>query len=68
MSYGTALNKTKTESKFDKDQNDIQRLMCAVPGCQNRWSVHADGQKPNCSFHQWGKKKEPVKYFNEVDF
>ena len=37
------------ESTFD----EIQRLMCSVPGCPNRWTIKID--KPMCSGHQWGK-------------
>jgi hypothetical protein len=39
----------KQESEFD----ETQRLMCSVPGCGKRWSIHLDGDKPKCSDHQW---------------
>ena len=43
----------KQESTFD----EVQKLMCSVHGCPNRWSVHISGDKPKCSEHQWGKDK-----------
>ena len=61
----------KAEKKND-GIDTMRELMCSVPGCQNRWSVKID--RPMCSFHQWGPKKtyealkrEPVKYFTEID-
>jgi hypothetical protein len=45
------------ENTFD----DVQRLMCSVPGCPKRWSVHMEGQRPMCSEHQWGDKKPATK-------
>jgi hypothetical protein len=66
-------NATNQTSDFD----EVQRLMCSVPGCQNRWSVKID--KPMCSFHQWGTtakpksdihsvlKTKPVKHWNDTD-
>jgi len=47
----------KQESTFD----DMQRLMCSVPGCPNRWSVHMSGDKPKCSKHQWEKNPSDYK-------
>ena len=47
----TNYKKDKSETEFD----EMQRLMCSVPGCPNRWSVHLDGDKPKCSRHQWEK-------------
>jgi hypothetical protein len=47
----------KQESTFD----EIQRLMCSVLGCQNRWSVHISGDKPKCSKHQWEKNPNDYK-------
>ena len=41
------------EDHFDA----YQALMCSVYGCQNRWSIKMDGDKPKCSEHQWGKVK-----------
>lgn len=50
----------KQESAFD----EVQRLMCSVPGCPNCWTVHISGDKPKCSKHQWEKNpsdyKKPV--------
>lgn len=44
---------TKFTQQKDDSFDDIQRLMCSVHGCPNRWSVHADGEKPMCSKHKW---------------
>lgn len=60
---------TQKSDEFD----EMQRLMCSVPGCPNRWTVKID--KPMCSFHQWGPRKDkpvefkqpPVKPYTEVD-
>lgn len=41
--------------------DEMQRLMCSVHGCPNRWSVHLDGDKPKCSYHQWEKTSPPPK-------
>jgi len=59
---------TKFTQQKDDSFDDIQRLMCSVPGCSNRWSVHMDGDKPKCSKHQWQKtEKKPVaKSWHEV--
>jgi len=46
-----AKPETKKEDNFDA----MQKLMCSVHNCQNRWSVKADGDKPKCSKHQWEK-------------
>ena len=46
---------TKFTQKRDDSFDDIQRLMCSVHGCQSRWSVHMEGEKPKCSKHQWQK-------------
>jgi hypothetical protein len=43
----------KQESNFDEEQ----RLMCSVPGCTKRWSVHISGDRPKCSHHQWSGEK-----------
>ena len=45
------------ENTFD----DVQRLMCSVPGCPKRWSVHMEGQRPMCSEHQWAGSKPAAK-------
>jgi hypothetical protein len=47
----------KQESNFD----EIQKLMCSVPGCPSRWSVHMSGDKPKCSKHQWEKNASDYK-------
>jgi hypothetical protein len=52
MSLTNFRNNVKQESGFD----EMQRLMCSVPGCGKRWSVLLDGDKPKCSQHQWGKE------------
>ena len=50
--YGTNYKNNATKTT---DDEEYARLMCSVPGCQNRWSVHLDGDKPKCSRHQWAK-------------
>ena len=59
---------TKFTHQKDESFDEIQRLMCSVPGCPNRWSVHMDGEKPKCSKHQWQKldKKTPTKSWHDV--
>ena len=62
-------------NKTEKFDDEYARLLCSVPGCGQRWSVKFD--KPMCSFHQWGSKKDqpkktefkhpPVKPFSEVE-
>lgn len=45
---------------FKKDQKPIDdgsELMCSVPGCNKRWTVHISGDKPKCSHHQWSGEK-----------
>jgi hypothetical protein len=44
-----AKPEVKKEDSFDA----MQRLMCSVYGCQSRWSVHMEGDKPKCSKHAW---------------
>jgi hypothetical protein len=73
MALTNFKNSTQQESGFD----EMQRLMCSVSGCQNRWSVKID--RPMCSFHQWGTSakptsdihklltKKPVSHWNEKD-
>jgi hypothetical protein len=41
--------------------DELEKLMCSAPGCQKRWSVHINGQKPMCSEHQWSDKKPATK-------
>ena len=59
---------TKFTQQKDDSFDDIQRLMCSVHGCQSRWSVHMEGEKPKCSKHQWQKTevKPAVKSWHEV--
>ena len=58
-----ALTNFKSNVKHDSF-DDGQRLMCSVPGCSSRWSVHLDGDKPKCTTHQWEKNsayyKKPI--------
>lgn len=67
-----ALN-FKKNVKQDLEFDEMQRLMCSVEGCPNRWSVHLDGHKPKCSFHQWQKtdpsvqKSQAIKHWNETE-
>lgn len=58
----------KPESKKDDNFDAVQKLMCSVHGCPNRWSVQMDGDKPKCSKHQWQKteKKTPAKSWHDV--
>ena len=58
----------KPESKKDDNFDAVQKLMCSMHGCPNRWSVHSDGEKPKCSKHQWQKtdKKTPAKSWHDV--
>ena len=46
----------KQESSFDEEQ----KLICSVPGCPKRWTVHLSGDRPKCSEHQWAK--DPAEY------
>ena len=59
---------TKFTQQKDDSFDEIQRLMCPVHGCPNRWSVHMDGEKPKCSKHQWQKTevKPAVKSWHDV--
>ena len=59
---------TKFTQQKDESFDDIQRLMCSVHGCQNRWSVHMEGEKPKCSKHQWQKTevKPAAKSWHDV--
>jgi len=52
------MNFVKPETKKDP-LDDVQRLMCNVPGCQKRWSV--DMGKPMCSEHQWSNRRPATK-------
>lgn len=59
---------TKFTQQKDDSFDDIQRLMCSVHGCQSRWSVHMEGEKPKCSKHQWQKSeiKPAAKSWHDV--
>jgi len=59
---------TKFTQQKDDSFDNIQRLMCSVHGCQSRWSVHMEGEKPKCSKHQWQKTevKPAAKSWHEV--
>ena len=59
---------TKFVKQQDDSFDDIQRLMCSVHGCQSRWSVHVEGEKPKCSKHQWQKTevKPAAKSWHDV--
>jgi hypothetical protein len=39
--------------------DELEKLMCSVPGCNKRWSVKIDA--PKCSEHQWSNKKPATK-------
>ena len=43
--------------KDQKPIDDGSELMCSVPGCNKRWTVHISGDKPKCSHHQWSGEK-----------
>lgn len=59
---------TKFTQQKDDAFDDVQRLMCSVPGCQNRWSVQTEGEKPKCSKHQWGKSEiKAAKSWHDVE-
>lgn len=57
-----ALTNFKSNVKQESEFDEVQRLMCSVSGCPNRWTVHISGDKPKCSKHQWEKSdyKKPV--------
>jgi hypothetical protein len=57
-----AKPEVKREDSFDAQQ----RLMCSVPGCNKRWSVHMEGEKPKCSKHQWQKEDYKMPNLKEV--
>jgi hypothetical protein len=61
-----ALTNFKSNVKQESDFDEVQRLMCSVSGCQNRWSVHISGDKPKCSKHQW--EKNPSDYKRPTHF
>jgi hypothetical protein len=56
----------KPETKKDDNFDAMQRLMCSVHGCPNRWSVHMEGEKPKCSKHQWEKQDYKAPDLKEV--
>jgi hypothetical protein len=47
----------KPEKKQESSLDEEQRLMCSVPGCNKRWTVHLSGDRPKCSHHQWSGEK-----------
>jgi hypothetical protein len=57
---------TKFTQKKDDAFDDVQRLMCLVHGCQSRWSVHMEGDKPKCSKHAWQKEDYKMPDLKEV--
>jgi hypothetical protein len=57
MALTNFKSNVKQESGFDEEQ----RLMCSVPGCNKRWTVHVSGDKPKCSKHQWEKNASDYK-------
>jgi len=57
---------TKFTQQKDDSFDDIQRLMCSVHGCPNRWSVLMEGEKPKCSKHQWEKQDYKAPDLKEV--
>jgi hypothetical protein len=57
---------TKFTQHKDDSFDDIQRLMCSVHGCQKRWSVHMEGEKPKCSKHAWQKEVYKAPDLKEV--
>ena len=57
---------TKFTQQKDDAFDDVQRLMCSVPGCNKRWSVHMNGDKPKCSKHQWQKEDYKMPDLKEV--
>jgi len=56
-----ALTNFKSNVKQESEFDEVQRLMCSVSGCPNRWSVHISGDKPKCSKHQWQKNPSDYK-------
>jgi len=47
-------------TNFKKDNQQIDdgsELMCSVPDCNKRWTVHISGDKPKCSHHHWSGEK-----------
>jgi len=61
-----ALTNFKSNVKQESEFDEVQRLMCSVPGCPNRWTVHISGDKPKCSKHQW--EKNPSDYKRPTHF
>ena len=60
---------TNFTQQKDDSFDEIQRLMCSVHGCPNRWSVMSDGDKPKCSKHQWQRteKKPAAQSWHDVE-
>jgi len=59
-----ALTNFKKNASQDSGFDEMQRLMCSVPGCPNRWTVQID--RPMCSFHQWGTSAKPKTQIHKV--
>ena len=55
-----ALTNFKNNQKQDNGFDEEQKLMCSVPCCPKRWTVHLSGDRPKCSEHQWAK--DPADY------
>jgi hypothetical protein len=60
MALTNFRNNTQQDSGFD----EMQKLMCSVSGCQNRWTVMID--RPMCSYHQWGTTAKPSSDMRQV--
>lgn len=64
-----ALTNFKTQPVVE----DIEHLMCSIPGCTSRWSVKMDGSRPFCSKHAWedknsGTQPAPKHWTDEEQF
>jgi len=59
-----ALTNFKNNASQDSGFDEMQRLMCSVPSCLNRWTVQID--RPMCSFHQWGTSAKPKTQIHKV--
>jgi len=46
-----------TKFRKDEPQDNFDHLICSVAGCQNRWSVLMEGERPMCSKHKWSEHK-----------
>lgn len=62
-----------TNFKTQPVAEDIEHLMCSIPGCTSRWSVKMDGSRPFCSKHAWedknlGSQPAPKHWTDEEQF